>query len=473
MTIHEAAKRAAAAIDQERLWRRHMAMAEIGKIPGGGVSRQALSGDDIRARALLLEWASARGYRPAVDDIANLFIRRPGRDADAAPVVAGSHMDSQPAGGRFDGIFGVLAGLEALEALDDAGIATERPIDVVAWTNEEGGRFAPGAMGSAVFAGHMRLEDCLGLTDAAGIRLADALAETLAATPDLPRRPFAFPIAAYLEPHIEQGPQLEASRQPDRRRHRHPGCPVVRGRGRGRAGHAGTAPLRGRKDAVRAAVAMIAALQELMHDPTDVLRFTVGRIEVFPNSPNTVPARVTFSIDFRHPDAAVLDDRGGRIEQVCRRFAGSCAVRVTETFNRPPCVFPAPIVDAVETASRDLGIPYLRLPSGAFHDANFIADVAPTGMIFVPCEKGISHSPAENAKPEDLAAGARVLAAALVTLAEWAAAVSRRTSIREPSGLSMTEESLGIGAELWCSDARESWLVRGSGGSRASGSDRR
>ena len=318
----EAAKRGAAAIDQERLWRRHMAMAEIGKIPGGGVSRQALSGDDIRARALLLEWAGARGYRPAVDDIANLFIRRPGRDPDAAPVVAGSHMDSQPAGGRFDGIFGVLAGLEALEALDDAGIATERPIDVVAWTNEEGGRFAPGAMGSAVFAGHMRLEDCLGLTDAAGIRLADALAETLAATPEMPRRPFAFPIAAYLEPHIEQGPQLEATGNQ---------IGVVTGiqgarwyvvEVEGEPGHAGTAPLRGRKDAVRAAVAIIAALQELMHDATDVLRFTVGRIEVFPNSPNTVPARVTFSIDFRHPDAAVLDDRGGRIEQVCRRFAG-------------------------------------------------------------------------------------------------------------------------------------------------------
>jgi N-carbamoyl-L-amino-acid hydrolase len=419
--IQEAAKRAAAAVDGERLWRRHVAMAEIGKIRGGGVSRQALSRDDIRARALLLEWAGARGYQPAVDDIANLFIRRPGRGADAAPVATGSHMDSQPAGGRFDGIFGVLAGLEALEALDDAGIATAHPIDVVAWTNEEGGRFAPGAMGSAVFAGHMRLEDCLGLADAAGVTLADALADTLAATPDLPRRPFGFPIAAYLEPHIEQGPQLEATGNQ---------IGVVTGiQGArwyvvevdGEPAHAGTAPLGGRKDAVRVAVAMIAALQELMHDASDVLRFTVGRIEVFPNSPNTVPARVTFSIDFRHPDAAVLNDRGGRIEQVCRRLAGSCAVQVTETFNRPPCVFPGQIVDAVETAARDLGIPYMRLPSGAFHDANFIADVAPTGMIFVPCEKGISHSPAENAKPEDLAAGARVLAAALVALAGVAA----------------------------------------------------
>jgi N-carbamoyl-L-amino-acid hydrolase len=414
---HEAARRAAAAVDQERLWRRHMAMAEIGRTRVGGVSRQALSGDDIRARALLLEWAGARGYQPAVDDIANLFVRRPGRDSAAAPVVAGSHMDSQPAGGRFDGIFGVLAGLEALEALDDAAVATARPIDVVAWTNEEGGRFAPGAMGSAVFAGHMRLDDCLSLPDAAGTRFGDALAETLAATPSLARRAFGCPIAAYVEPHIEQGPRLEASGHQ---------IGVVTGiQGArwyevvvaGEPGHAGTAPLGGRKDAVRAAVAMIAALQELMHDETDRLRFTVGRIEVLPNSPNTIPARVTFSIDFRHPEAAALEHRGSRIEDICRRFAGPCEVTLTETFNRPPCLFPAQIVDAIENATQDLGIPYLRLPSGAFHDANFIADIAPTGMIFVPCEKGISHSPAENARPEDLAAGARVLAATLVGLA--------------------------------------------------------
>ena len=417
MTIREAAKRAAAAVDEERLWRRHMAMAEIGRTRVGGVSRQALSGDDIRARVLLLQWAAARGYEPAVDDIANLFVRRPGRDPDAAPVVAGSHMDSQPAGGRFDGIFGVLAGLEALEALDDAGVASARPIDVVAWTNEEGGRFAPGAMGSAVFAKHMRLADCLDLEDAAGIALRDALAETLAATPGLARRPFGFPIAAYVEPHIEQGPQLEATGKQ---------IGVVTGiqgarwyvvEVTGEPGHAGTAPLGARKDAVRASVAMIAGLQELMHDETDQLRFTVGRIEVIPNSPNTIPASVTFSIDFRHPEAAVLDQRGARIEEVCRRFAGPCDVRVTETFNRPPCAFPARIVDAIEKAAHDLGIPYMRLPSGAFHDANFIADLAPTGMIFVPCEKGISHSPAENARPEDLAAGARVLAATLIDLA--------------------------------------------------------
>jgi N-carbamoyl-L-amino-acid hydrolase len=413
----EQARAAAAAVDQERLWRRHMAMAEIGAIAGHGVNRPALSPEDIRARALLLEWAGTRGYEPAVDPIANLFVRRPGRDAAAAPIVAGSHMDSQPTGGRFDGIFGVLAALEALEALDAAGIATTHPIDLVAWTNEEGGRFAPGAMGSAVFAGAIDLESCLERTDAAGIRFADALEATLAASPALPRRPFAFPIAAYLEPHIEQGPQLEASGHQ---------IGVVTGiqgarwyvvEVAGEPGHAGTAPLRGRKDALRAAVRIITALEELMQDPQDRLRFTVGRLEVEPNSPNVVPARVTFSIDFRHPEARVLDERGARIGAVCRDHAGPCAVRVSETFSRPPCVFATAIVAAIEHAAERTGCRHMRMPSGAFHDANFIADLAPAGMIFVPCAKGISHSPAEYASPEDLAAGARVLAAALVELA--------------------------------------------------------
>jgi beta-ureidopropionase / N-carbamoyl-L-amino-acid hydrolase len=408
---------AAAAIDRERLWRRHMAMAEIGAIADGGVNRQALSAEDIRARALLLEWALARGYEPAVDPVANLFVRRPGRDPALPPVVAGSHMDSQPAGGRFDGIFGVLATLEAMEALDVAGIATAHPIDLVAWTNEEGGRFAPGAMGSAVFAGAIDLASCLELTDADGARFEDALQATLAATPDLPRRAFGFPIAAYLEPHIEQGPQLEATGHQ---------IGVVTGiqgarwyvvEVTGEAGHAGTAPLAGRRDALRAAVRMITALQELMHDPNDQLRFTVGRLQVEPNSPNTVPARVVFSIDFRHPEARVLDERGGGIAAVCNAKAGPCEVTVTETFNRAPCVFPDTIVAAIERAAGIAGCRHMRMHSGAFHDANFLADLAPTGMIFVPCAKGISHSPAEHASPEDLAAGARVLAATLADLA--------------------------------------------------------
>ena len=417
LTLEDQARRAAAAVKEDRLWERHMAMAEIGRIEGDGVNRQCLSPDDIEARGLLIGWARARGWRVAVDPIANLFLRRSGRDPDADPVVVGSHMDSQPQGGRFDGIFGVLAGLEALEGLDEAGIETERPLEVVAWTNEEGGRFAPGAMGSAVFTGELALESCLELTDAAGIRFADALAETLAATPEAERRQFDFPIAAYLEPHIEQGPQLEASG------HQIGIVSGIQGARwyvveiEGEPAHAGTAPLRGRRDALRATVAVIAALQEMMHDGADETRFTVGRLDVVPNSPNTVPGKVTFSIDFRHPNAEVLERGAARIEAVCRRFAGPCMVRVSQTFRREPCTFQASVVDGIERAAHALDLPYMRLQSGAFHDANFLADVCPTGMIFVPCERGIRHSPAERAKPEDLAAGARLVAATLVELA--------------------------------------------------------
>ena len=396
-----------------------MEMAEIGAIPGNGVNRQALSPEDIRARALLIAWAEARGFDVAVDGAANLFVRRAGAGAepDAAPVVTGSHLDSQPQGGRFDGAFGVLAGFEALEALEDAGVATRRPIEVVSWTNEEGGRYAPGTMGSAIFTGASRLEDWLDKRDAAGVRLGDALAGTLAATPGVARRPFNLPLAAYVEAHIEQGPRLEDTGN---------AVGVVTGiQGSrwfvvevlGETAHAGTAPLRGRRDAVREAVAMIAALEELMLDVEDTVRFTVGRLDVRPNVPNSVPARVAFSIDFRHPDAAVLRRLGDRIELVCRRAARACSVRVTETFHRMPCAFRREMIDTIEAAARALGLPYLVMPSGAFHDAEFLHAVCPTGMIFVPCERGISHNPAENAKPEDLAAGTRVLAATLVELA--------------------------------------------------------
>ncbi|HEX6143250.1 MAG TPA: Zn-dependent hydrolase [Geminicoccaceae bacterium] len=416
MSISEAARRAAGCVSEERLWRRLMAMAEIGGFAGGGVNRQALSDEDIRARALLLEWAGARGYHASVDDIANLFLTREGRDADAAPVLAGSHMDSQPAGGRFDGIYGVLAAFEALEALDEAGIATDRPVEVVAWTNEEGGRFSPGAMGSAVFSGERRLEEFLDVADAAGVRFGDALAATLAAMPKATRRQLEYPIAAYIEPHIEQGPRLEAEGAP---------IGVVTGiqgarwyvvEVAGEPAHAGTAPLRGRKDALRAAVAMIARLQELTADPADVVRFTVGRMAVEPNSPNTVPGKATFSIDLRHPAADVLARLDAGIESACRGLAGGCEVRIHRTFEREPVVFADVIVRNIEAAASGLGLGHLRLPSGAFHDANFIADLCPTGMIFVPCARGVSHSPKEDAAPGDLAAGARVLAATLVEL---------------------------------------------------------
>jgi len=408
---------AAAAVDESRLWSRQMAMAEIGATERGGVNRAALSDEDRRARRLMLEWANDLGFEVATDGIANLYVRLPGRQADAAPVVTGSHLDSQPRGGKFDGAYGVIGGFEALEAIARAGIEPERPIDVIAWTNEEGGRFQPGAMGSAVFAGVTRLEDQLGTVDTQGTTLDDALAETLASTPGLPHRPFGHPFAAYVEAHIEQGPRLENT-----------GTTIGAVTGiqglywftvevRGEEAHAGTTPLRVRKDALKAAVAMVSALEELMADESDTVRFTVGRFECHPGSPATVPSRALFTIDFRHPDPAVIARIKPNIESVCQANARGCAVSIHPSIDNAPLQFDPSLIDMVEGYAARLGHPVMRMPSGAGHDAGHINHLCPTVMIFVPCERGVSHNEAENATPADLAAGAQVLAACLVDLA--------------------------------------------------------
>ena len=415
--MREDARDAASRVDARRLWQRHTEMAQIGAIPGNGVNRAALSKEDIAARVLLLSWAAERKFTVSADGIGNLFVRRAGTDPAAAPVMTGSHMDSQPRGGRFDGIYGVLAGFEALEAMDEAGVATRRPIEVVAWTNEEGGRFSPCTMGSMVFTGARPLADVLDVTDNEGVKLRDALAATLAATPAAGKREFKSPAAGYIEAHIEQGPLLENAQKT---------IGVVTGiQGLrwfnievfGKTDHAGTTPLALRKDAVRDAIAIINALRELTQDADDVTRFTVGRMLVTPNSPNSVASHVLFSVDMRHPDPRRIDELGAAVESLARRAAQFCAVKVTPTLHDDPCVFDAQVTNAIEDAAKKLGLPYMRLSSGASHDAMYMARMCPTGMIFVPCEKGVSHNEAENATPADLAAGARVLTAALIDLA--------------------------------------------------------
>ncbi len=415
--MREDARDAAGRVDEQRLWQRHAEMAKLGAIPGNGVNRAALSKEDIAARKLLLSWAAKRKFTISADPIGNLFVRRAGTDATAAPIMTGSHMDSQPRGGRFDGIYGVLAGFEALEAMDEAGVTTRRPVEVVAWTNEEGGRFAPCTMGSMVFTGARALADVLEVTDNDGVKLKDALAQTLAATPEAARREFKSPAAGYIEAHIEQGPLLENARKT---------IGVVTGiQGLrwfnievfGKTDHAGTTPLALRKDAVRDALAIINALIELTQDPADITRFTVGRMLVTPNSPNSVASHVLFSVDLRHPDPHAIARLGDAVAPLARKAAKFCDVKVTPTLHDDPCVFNAEVTAAIEDAAAKLDLPHLRLPSGASHDAMYMARICPTGMIFVPCEKGISHNEAENATPADLAAGARVLAAALVELA--------------------------------------------------------
>jgi N-carbamoyl-L-amino-acid hydrolase len=405
------------AVREDRLWQHLMELATIGATGRGGVNRQALTAEDAEARQRLLTWAAQRGFTASIDAIGNLFIRRPGQEPAASPVLAGSHLDTQPTGGNFDGVYGVLAAFEVLEAASDAGVVTHRPLEAVVWTNEEGSRFQPTTMGSAVFAGALPLETALTTTDAAGIPVAQALAETMQRLAVPQRRAFRFPIAAYLEAHIEQGPILEAT---------HHTLGVVSGiqglrwfrvEVTGEEAHAGTTPRRIRKDAFVAAIRMVTALQELMDDEADTVRFTVGRFEVTPNSPNTVPGGVLFTIDLRHPDADVLSRLGDRVEPVCRTQANRCGVTVVETLNSPPVVFDPLIRDMLRNAATRHGLPHIDMVSGATHDAKYMAELCPSGMLFVPCQGGISHNEAEYAAPSDLVAGARTLAEVMIELA--------------------------------------------------------
>ena len=405
------------AVREDRLWQRHMDIAAIGATGRGGVNRQALTPEDGQARRLMLEWASELGFTASVDAIGNLFIRRAGAQPTSDPVVAGSHLDSQPTGGNFDGVFGVLAALEVLEAANDAGVVTGRPLELVVWTNEEGARFQPATMGSAVHAGALQLETVLASRDSDGVTVEQALAGTLEAAPVQVRRDFRSPMAAYVEAHIEQGPVLESTGNT---------IGVVTGiqglrwfqvEVGGEEAHAGTTPRSNRRDALAAAVAMVTKLQALMFDESDTVRFTVGRFEVAPNSPNTIPGRVVFTIDFRHPDQDILTRLGDRVEPVCRAEARDCTVKVVETMNAPPTEFDPDIRDLIRSAARRQALPHMDMTSGATHDAKFMAGLCPSGMIFVPCEAGVSHNEAENASAADLAAGARVLAEVAIRLA--------------------------------------------------------
>ncbi|MBU8545025.1 MULTISPECIES: hydantoinase/carbamoylase family amidase [Roseomonadaceae] len=404
-------------VSEARQWDRLMQMARLGAIPGDGVNRAALTDLDQQSRRLLLSWAMPLGLQPSVDALGNLFLRLEGTEPGLAPVLAGSHMDSQPKGGRFDGIWGVLAALEAVQAIIEAGIAPRRAIEIVAWTNEEGGRFAPGCMGSMGFSGFRPPGTWDDVKDRDGLRFGDELARLLAAESDIPRRPLGFTPHAYVEPHIEQGPLLEAEGLD---------IGVVTGiQGSrwflveiaGKTDHAGTAPLSLRQDAVQDMLRAINALNALMADPTDVLRFTVGRVEVFPNSSNTVADLARFSIDFRHPEAAVLTERGDAIAATIHGALKTCRATVTETFHALPARFDPAIQAAIAAAAQAEGYGAKALPSGAFHDAQFLVPICPTGMIFIPSRGGISHHPAEYSSASQTARGAQVLARVLVQLA--------------------------------------------------------
>lgn len=407
----------AKSVNQQRLWQRHAAMAKLGGTPKGGVNRQALSAEDAAARNQLAGWARARGFSIFTDAIGNLFVRRDGTDPAALPVVSGSHMDSQPTGGRFDGMYGVLAAFEALEALEDAGVRTKRPVMAVAWTNEEGSRFQPGAMGSGAFAGQYGLDEMLAQKDWKGVVLKDALAETLTAAPAPTVGTLGFPLDSYVEAHIEQGPRLENERKTIGV------VTAIQGSRRyivtidGEEAHAGTTPRANRRDAYAAATRIAAAMYEATTDADDTLRFTIGRVEVAPGSPNTVPGKAVFTIDMRHPRDEVLEAHEAKLKAIVASKAAPCPAGIERVTNVAPTDFDPRVIGLVRTAAQALGLSNMDMPSGAGHDAMHIARLCPAGMIFVPCERGISHNEIENAAPEDLAAGTQVLVEVLEALA--------------------------------------------------------
>ncbi len=402
-------------VDGARLWDSVMAMAEIGATPGGGSGRLALTELDRQARDLFVSWCAAAGCRVRVDRMGNIFARRAGTEPGLPPVMTGSHLDTQPLGGRFDGVYGVLAGIEVVRALNDAGVATRAPLDVVVWTDEEGARFKAGFMGSGVFAGLQDLEAALANPDGEGRTMGGELERIGYAGTE----PVGTPGAAFVEAHIEQGPLLEAEGQTSGVVLGAQGQRCFRVTVTGAEGHAGTLPMDRRRDALLGAARMIDAVNAVAfrHQPRPVI--TVGRLEVRPNSPNTVPGQAVFTIDSRHPDddtlAAVAEDMAGACARVAE--AAGLDLAIEPTTERGSVAFDESLVADLRAAAEKLGLAQRDITSGAGHDACNLAHVAPTAMIFVPCAGGISHSEAENAKPEDLAAGCDLLLQAMVARA--------------------------------------------------------
>jgi N-carbamoyl-L-amino-acid hydrolase len=399
----------------DRLWSSLMALARIGATPRGGVRRLALSPLDAEGRALVTGWLREAGCTLKTDSIGNVYAIRPGTDPQAAPVAMGSHIDTQPNGGRFDGNYGVLAGLEVLRTLADAGIVTRRPLAVAIWTNEEGTRFQPVMMGSGVYAGAFTAAFCRDQRDADGVTVGEALAAIGADGAD-PAPAFD----AYFEAHIEQGPVLE-------REHKTIGV-VESALGQrwfdvvveGQDAHAGPTPIEMRRDALLSASKLVVAVREIAAAHPHYARGTVGRLLVSPNSRNVIPGRVELSIDLRNADAATLDAMADAVRAAAARIEAEdgVSIAIEQTVHFPPCAFEPALLDAIESTARAYGYPCRRIASGAGHDAVYVARTCPTAMIFVPCERGISHNEIENADPAHLHAGANVLLHAVLARAD-------------------------------------------------------
>ena len=400
-------------INGERLWASLMELAKIGATEKGGVCRLTLTDLDQQGRDLVSRWAREAGLSVTIDKIGNGFLRRPGRNNALAPVVTGSHIDTQPTGGKFDGNYGVLAGLEVVRTLNDAGVQTEAPIEVAWWTNEEGSRFVPVMMGSGVFAKAFTLEHAYAAKDVDGKSVKDELARIGYIGE---QEPGDHPIGCYFETHIEQGPVLEdhaktigvvtgvlGIRWYD--------CTVT-----GMEAHAGPTPMALRKDALQVATHL---MQEVVacagrHGPHG--RGTVGMVHVHPNSRNVIPGRVKFSIDLRNASDALCEAMDADIRAVAAQLSAKSGLPIVieQVSAYPAQPFHPELIGAVGRAAEKLGYSHMPAVSGAGHDAVYMARLAPAGMIFIPCKDGISHNEIESAEPEHITAGCNVLLHAML-----------------------------------------------------------
>jgi beta-ureidopropionase / N-carbamoyl-L-amino-acid hydrolase len=403
-------------IDGKRLWDSLMGMAEIGATPKGGVRRLTLTDVDKRGRDRFRGECEAAGLTVRVDAIGNMFARRPGRDPNRLPVLFGSHLDSQPSGGKFDGALGVLAGLEVIRSLNDLGIVTEAPLELVNWTDEEGSRFGHSLMGSGVWAGVFPLEKAYTLTDVEGVTVRTAL-DGIGYRGEQPAAP--FPADAYFELHIEQGPILEREVTD---------IGIVIGAQAqvwydavaiGQDSHAGTTPPSARKDALVCAARIIDLVDRMMRARGEEGRGTVGQLHVLPNSRNVIPGEVRFSVEFRHPTDAEVDRLDAQFPREAGFIARDCGVKLelTQLFKIPAQPFDPACIDLVRHGASRLGYTAREIVSGAGHDAVYVARHVPTAMIFTPCKDGLSHNEMESIQPGEAEAGAQVLFEAVLARA--------------------------------------------------------
>jgi N-carbamoyl-L-amino-acid hydrolase len=403
-------------INGQRLWHSIMSMAEIGPGERGGSRRLALTDEDKQGRDLFIDWCEQANCSITIDDMGNIFALRSGNNNALPPIAAGSHLDTQPHGGKFDGIYGVLAALEVVRTMNDNDIETDAPVEIVMWTNEEGSRFAPAMISSGVFAGLFDKSFAWSRADVDGNTIEQEL-KRIGYMGD--QQCGDHPMGALFEAHIEQGPILERDQS-------QVGV-VIGGQGqrwfdvilRGQDSHAGSTPMSGRRDALVAAAELIQSVQKIALDFAPHGVGTVGEMAVSPNSRNTIPGEVFLTVDIRNPDDSVLKEMADRFQHCCDTASSDRNVDIDarEIWHNPPVKFDENCIEAVTSAANQLGYRHQEIVSGAGHDACQVCRVVPTSMIFVPCEGGLSHNEEEHATPEDLEAGCNVLLHAMLKLA--------------------------------------------------------